>query len=338
MKDDKLILNSVIPSKTEHFTSTATLTNELVHRQNQIHTDEIDGKKCRINASGVLDTEIGSFRLKENGFAQMLGRLGIPRGYANRIPNDLLQHDINRLFLEKGTKTKLVRDGETVRGFLPANRVSVPNLQLFRHLSASFEEANLELSQAELSDNNLRVKVLSPGMKMTIPRVGDVYSVGLDINNSDVGSTSLSANAFTLCLKCTNGVVAPKDVWGIRKSRFAKGADQNNMLATFIMDVAHIATKLDRMQECIAKSTELPVTEEQLGFLAGVVKSVVTDEEQAKTKIGQFSLKSNVYEVQYAITELSQKMEDIRQRRHVELFAGKMLFGDDRMLVNFSLN
>lgn len=176
-----------------------------------------------INPGGVpfYSTPIGTQPLSDHAFAQLMGRIGIPTGFAREQLETSSEEDskwrhasIERLVrdhLEHTNALFLVRHlGGLVRGVLSN---SFRRLDCRPMLLAFLEVVN-ELGgvpvDARLTETRLVVRVVIP--EVFEPSPGEYVVYGLELSNSDFGAGEYQISIFVLRLVCLNGMTAEKEL------------------------------------------------------------------------------------------------------------------------------
>lgn len=187
-----------------------------------------------------LGSGIGRMPLNDHAHTQLASHLGIPKTYYDRLRDQmptLLDENINTLLgtAEPGEK-RLVRtlDGN-VRAWLSDTYRPRDNHDLMAMAIMEFQQhPDLQVQSCEVTDRRLYVKVTTPRLMREV-RVGERVSMGLLLQNSEIGLSPISVLPFSMNLVCTNGMV--HEVWG-KKSRHvgrrAGGMDEG--IESFLSD------------------------------------------------------------------------------------------------------
>ncbi len=168
-----------------------------------------------LEAEGYLTHKGERHPLTAWALESLCGVIGIPAGFAQRIPWDLLQYNFEQLkadldrdvLLVLGRERALINVIEQRKfGYFPAKSVDV--LQGLRGL-----ERKLEVKSLRIADRGLEVSFVDPDLGTLEPKKGDITAIGLRLTNSETGYAGLEASSFLWRVVCTNGAVLRKK-WG----------------------------------------------------------------------------------------------------------------------------
>jgi hypothetical protein len=171
-----------------------------------------------------LDTpgeELRSFRLTDHMQGQISTDLGIPKRYFDRMKVDapgLFESNV-RHWMNNEPKARMIRGltnegGEmmTGRAWMSDSFRRLDNIEVCRTLLPEFDGLGtpVEFHQASVSEQKLRIRALFPALERDVKEVGDTVRWGVSIENSEVGSGSLTISGFLLVLICKNGMTTTR--------------------------------------------------------------------------------------------------------------------------------
>lgn len=141
---------------------------------------------------------------------QISDRLGIPRGYYNRMKKDhpeLLAENVNH-WLEKEPSRRMVRtlDG-SVRAVLSDKYRPLDNYPVLgAALPVLAEHKDLTIKSCDLTERRLYIQAVSERLQGEV-KVGDVVQGGLILSNSEIGLGMVKVEALAYRLVCKNGAI-----------------------------------------------------------------------------------------------------------------------------------
>jgi hypothetical protein len=172
------------------------------------------GGKLRLNVDAPTGVE--TFALNPHMRAQMAVDLGIPKRYWDRMTDaapELLERNVNHWLTEE-PKRRMVRAyredaGNVGRAWMSDKYKRLDNIEVAKRLLPEFDKlgTDVEFHQAAITDTKLYIRATFPKIEAAI-KVGDIVRWGVELVNSEVGSSALAIRGFVLRLVCTNGMVA----------------------------------------------------------------------------------------------------------------------------------
>lgn len=172
------------------------------------------------STNGALELRSGEklrASMTDLSFGQLCGRLGVPAGYAKRIPAHLaaqcLNHDLQRLAGENRPPKFLIRmKGEVCRAFLSDQYSPVGNtevLEIVERFGRGFRHA---VRQVHFDERGIWLKLLVEDLEVPDPTRKDMpLKVGVMVGNSEVGTRSLTVEPFVYRKACTNDLVVQQE-------------------------------------------------------------------------------------------------------------------------------
>lgn len=139
----------------------------------------------------------------------------IPMAYLDRLAQerpDLVPANLNG-WLNGDKSVRLLRtleypDKMVFRAFLSDRYRPLDNWDLLQAALPLVEQLGLNVRSTALTDNHLYIKATLPALKEEIKK-GDVVEAGVEIRNSEVGTSSVSVSWLVFRLICENGLVLP---------------------------------------------------------------------------------------------------------------------------------
>jgi len=154
--------------------------------------------------------------INELGHKQLSSRLGIPRGYYDRLRSnypELLAQNINQIAHHEPQKMLVRSLNQNARAFLSDRYRTIDNYDLMVAIlpvltGASQVGTELIVDSSEVTERRMYIKVLFPKVQGEI-KVNDPVQAGLIISNSEVGDGSLKVERLLYILRCKNGMILP---------------------------------------------------------------------------------------------------------------------------------
>ena len=151
--------------------------------------------------------------LTDYAHGQIAEHMKIPRAYYKRMQlesPELLARNVNTWMEKqpKGTK-RLVRvlDGKG-RAYLSDRYLPIDNWDTLNALLPSLQDAGCEIVSAEVTENRMYIKAITPRITGEI-KVGDKVQGGLIISNSEIGAGRVEVSPLLYRLVCSNGMIVP---------------------------------------------------------------------------------------------------------------------------------
>jgi len=334
------------PVKTINVSSYEELRGEL--NKFDYSSTPVDLQQVSVDNNGTLVLGGENYNITQQGFIHFCKLLRIPDPFANYIPWDLLQTNINRLvnYTNVGAQFFLNERGQIINvareNFIPVDH---------EVLIDALQEKTPEVSRLILSDIRLEIDTTKPifnedhgDIKLN---AGDAIKTGLNLVNSTTGFNHPVARLFLYTLVCANGMIAPSEM-GYAKMRLRPNRDLKVSIDNFVFQLSNLGFDLDSLTNKLNSMTEAKVQADNYNkYWKGIQKIVQdvdyvderifeTDDESRKfiqaqvrafkkdktdelpiTDITQYKLFNN-------ITSHAQNFDQFA-RRQMEIYAGKIL-------------
>jgi len=265
-------------------------------------------------------------------YHQMLHRLGIPASFAERIDERLLTTNIRRQMKSLSEKEWVVKTGEQdgtryVRGIVTDRYKPLMDSEVLRKAKQHVEADNIHVDSWDItsSENALRLTGKLPLEIAPTSNVGDITKIGIAALNGTTGMTKLGINMFLYRLVCSNGMVVPHQLAGIRKTHIGKDFNQT-MEEGFRAAFGSAAEVEQRWSDAYGKILK-DVKASQLRKVQEMVESEIG----RKATNGLFDEEKHprssdtVYSLLNRITEYAHQVDDPISRGRVEEAAGQLL-------------
>lgn len=165
----------------------------------------------------------GRYGVTETCHEQIGGRLGIPKGYYERMATEapeLLERNVNHWF-QADNKPRMVRtlDGNA-RAILSNRYRPLDNVDLAETALPVLQDAGCRIESAALTERRLYIKAVTQKVEIEV-RKGDVVQAGIVISNSEIGAGGVKVEPMIFRLVCLNGMIAPD--YGLKKYHVGRG-------------------------------------------------------------------------------------------------------------------
>lgn len=164
--------------------------------------------------------------LTPRSHGHVASRLDIPRGFYNRVLDQhpgLWRDTVAQLGRATNKAVMLRAADDDLRALLSASYRRMDNFPVLREVAGFLGETpEVEIVSCNVSDSKMWLKIVSPKRDAVEVLKGDWMRTGVAISNSEVGEGSFSVRGFAERLVCTNGMVVPVDVLGIRRFHLGK--------------------------------------------------------------------------------------------------------------------
>jgi len=302
-------------------------------------TELVNPSSIMLGDDGLVSYNGKKAKMSLEGFRQMVVKLHrIPDPFAQRIPLDLLQHNLVELgktisfpiqfvFNEDGLIINAVKDELKKIATLPLSR-------LFR---------THQVKMIRYSDYGVQIQTINPVFCEEFePKVGDPTGVGVNFNNSETGFWDPKAETLIWQLACSNGAIMSKR-FGQVKVRI-KRADINEesiartfeyKLAQMLKDAEVIPSRMREMCDSsltignaatVFKSAGRITSMEEVSEHLNIDKETIKDI-KAKARLDEHKDEDsnfNAHDIYSGITNLANDYND-PTRRQLQVLGGKIL-------------
>lgn len=159
----------------------------------------------------ATDGDLFTGPLTENGHDQLGQLCNIPARYYDlmRKHPGLLATNVKH-WLNLQSDRRMIRslDGN-VRAILSKSYRRLDNYDLAQNVLPMLNEVQAEIESCEITEKRIYIKAVTHKIQGEV-KVGDVFSAGIIVSNSEVGHGSLSIKPMAFQLICKNGWVADK--------------------------------------------------------------------------------------------------------------------------------
>lgn len=274
------------------------------------------------------------------------GELNIPYQYYDRMAQfpELLKFNIEYWIKKNKTKeVRLIRTLDSkVRAILSDKYRRLDNYQLFNKVMPFLMEAGATIESCEVTPNRLYIKAVLHRVQGEI-KVGEPVSMGVIIQNSEIGECSLSVKPFLMFLACTNGMVVDKlatrkyHVQRAVRGDFSSGFTFSNETLTLEDEVFWRKTKevvkqtlsettLNNCLEMIKGSTEVKI-EDPMKAVEVLQKTEGVTEEESNNIIKHLAEGGDLtaWGLGNAVTRTAQDLESYDRATHFEMLGFKIM-------------
>jgi hypothetical protein len=180
-------------------------------------------------------------------------RLGIPFNYLHKCPPELQAEQMNHWIRHEKREQLFIRfDGQEVRAVFTPRYKPVDNFEVLARLDEMGYTPDTKV-QCHLDGEFMLLSI--PDGRRHFKINGDKMTPGISISNSEVGLASLSVRAFILVLRCTNGLLAKREI----------SASYRHVSTKILIELPQVfekvATGLSRQKDRLKLSLESPVAD-----------------------------------------------------------------------------
>lgn len=188
--------------------------DRIVHSQSlKFAVQEVDNKP-RIVVGLANRKAKGYFQevMHKHALEQVAERAGVPVLYLNRLlerpyGGELIVENLSRIFKEEDDKKYLVRSvNDEVRGVLSDSFRRMDSGPIIESFAEACQKIGAVPIEGTGGDLRWAVKAILPKVFQPASRAGseEIIAFGVQLSNSDFGRGTLSLNAFTTRVICTN--------------------------------------------------------------------------------------------------------------------------------------
>lgn len=184
---------------------------------NQLVRKEISLSEFNVIDNNHIEIDGVSIELTDKAFAKLLGRLRIPKAFANRFTagfgTDGLRQLVQMMKAAKSSKndqsvTLLVNPNtRNIVNILPAGYASISNESFFDFASRYIDQYGLNVTHVGTDHGNSQINTISPNTAFQIPGMkNEIFQTGVTWRNTP--DRGLEVSPFLSRLICTNGITA----------------------------------------------------------------------------------------------------------------------------------
>ena len=311
----------------------------LLEKRPAYSTELVDPPSIALGNDGLVTFNGKKAKMSLEGFRHMVVQLHkIPDPFAQRIPLQLLQHNIAELGKTINHSIQFVfnSDGLIVNAVKDELKAisSLPLIKLFR---------DHQVKKTLYSDYGAQVQTINPVFGEEFePKVGDPTGVGVNFNNSETGFWDPKAETLIWQLTCENGAIMSKRFGQVKMRIKRADINEESIARTFeykldqmLKDAEIIPSRMREMTErnltienaaTIFKSTSRLVGIDEVEDHFGIEKKEII-EVKAKAKLEEYKdeeTEFNAHEIYSKVTNLANKFND-PTRRQLQVLGGKIL-------------
>jgi len=183
----------------------------LAHLEKQENKD----RTVALNDLNYRNGKLNGNLVNQTGIETLLSRIGIPYNYADKIPEDLLDYNINRMLGEHGSdKAKVRFQNGVVRAVVSEKYQPVDDLALMKILAKKVN-GTYQAKNIIVSDRFTRLSVVNNDKPIEAKK-DDVWYGGFDLFNSGTGFHAFLLYDFLWRMWCSNGAVSKEALSSVR--------------------------------------------------------------------------------------------------------------------------
>jgi len=307
-------MKNIIPNASVRFETVNDLNDFVQARKFQdkaMTASDLFFRNGQINGNAVMQT----------GLETLLYRLDIPKVFAEKIPQDLLDHNINRLLKENGRDKYLVRfQDDKVRAVLSNSYQPIDDKKVVATLAERLDNT-FGVTNVIWDDRFSRVTVTNKDKPFDVA-VGDRWIGGVDFFNSGVGYHAFQAMTYLFRLICLNGAIAKEGIAGERR------VHRGNPILKYMTDIrAAIRNCGFDQREKIMALTKAAVDSSYLNRVERFLVPVLGTESAQEFRKQKLDKAKTRYDVINAVTAKAHDFEknQFAKQRELEAVGGRLL-------------
>lgn len=235
-------------------------------------------KDIQATTAGSIKIKGDEHQITQWGFEKFCGILGIPKPFARKIPQELLDENIAKLLKEKDEEDEMLlfNSKKGLVGVAKGGNDPFDNVDFLSQMSTMYS-SKIDLHNVIVNDRGITVNFFSPMIPSLEPKQGDVTRVGFNTHNSDTGGCPTISHLFLYRLQCENGAIM-KEVWGSAKRTYNKKITKETSLINFSKQTESISTNAVLLTDCFGKMVEWNVEDEYFKKCWNTVRRIVGSE------------------------------------------------------------
>ena len=322
----------------------------------QYSTRDLPLNEIKLNDEGLIQFGGDSKNITQEGFQHFCKLLKIPDPFAEYIPFDLLQRNIERIGNERASENVTLHfkgNMEHLVNITNENYVPVP----YTEILPALQEKTPEITRAIINDVDCHIDTVNPELEEFLssiePEVGDITKIGFNYNLTPLGFHTTQANLFLYRLVCENGMIAPRN-WGFARMRTklsrpaltsihgflnqldglnSKAQEFEVLLKKMVKNNFNMSTAVKSWQKLSKIVDGADLADNFFGWPGQDREGYVFQEKERKKGIKENPLAPvpdpepipyNYYEVYNNITDQAKQYEQ-KVRRELEMFAGQLV-------------
>lgn len=275
-----------------------------------------------------LDIQLGSdkYHISEYALSQLCGKIGVPVTYIKKCAEsgklDLARNNLLRWM--DSPKSLMVRTyGNSVRGILSDRYSILDNRELLNNLVDTVDLNKFSVKGAYLDTDRLHMRLVS---KDKIDIDGEDLFAGIQVDNSDIGKSSLNIKYLIYKQVCTNGLVLPRGEGVLFRQKHIGISNQEFKES--------LSRSLDILPDLIAKTKDLvdinrsiKLTQDELDVALDKIKketNLSEDNIEVMKELTTTRYGMNNWGLVNSITEIAQKYT-LDRRLELEKYSSKLL-------------
>lgn len=303
----------------------------LLNKANAFESVHIDyyQKLRETKVDDKLTISLGDkeYHITEYALSQLCGKLGVPVTYLKKCYKEgKVRLAMNNLvtWMKDDDRDILFRSyGHSIRGIL-SNRYSVlDNRELLSNLLESNILRGFDIKSAYMDMDRLHMRVVDSQM---IKIDGEDLFAGIQIDNSDVGKSSLSVKYLIYKQVCSNGLILPRGEGVLfRQKHIGISAEEFRDGLKHSLDV--LPDLVAKTKDIVNTNRQIKLTQEELDVaLEKIKRDTFISEDNIETvkKLTTDRYGLNNWGLINSITQISQEYS-LDRRLELEKYASKLL-------------
>lgn len=271
--------------------------------------------------------------LTEHAFGQVCTLLGVPSKYMKKCIEDnkinLFQDNIKEWSKEFDKEIVVRTNKNIIRAIVSQNYVAYDNNEVIDDVTSAIKDSNISFIPvgAYLNEDRINVRLIDVEHPFYVNNDESPMYIGINISNSNIGTSSTSIKFFVYRQWCKNGCTITKSGGTLYRQTHAGEQNKFTRRLNFYSAIQNIEHLRDAVISELNKSSfEVLKESDMMSLIEKMKKEVSLSDKASKTilEVAKEKYGSTKYGFINGITEVAQDYE-LDTRNELEEYAGKIL-------------
>ena len=296
---------------------------------------KINTSKRKIAFTDDVQFKLGSNKLNitEHAFSQICSLLEVPAHYMKKCIEknkiDLFKRNIDNWAKDIDKDLMIRTNRNIIRGIVTQNYIPYDNHEILRDITAAISDTNSQLIPvgAYLSEDRMNIRLIDINKPVYIQGDESPLYFGINVTNSNIGTSSTSIKFFIYRQWCKNGCTINEGSGILYKQSHAGKEHKFMRRLKFQSAIQNIDLLRDNIEMILQESRKKELSLNEMQMLIDKMKKKVTLSEKAANSIievAQQKYGSTKHGIINGITEVAQEY-DLDTRLQFEQYAGELL-------------
>lgn len=297
---------------------------------------KIDTSKKKISFTDDISFKVRdqNLNLTEHAFGQVCTLLGVPSKYmkkcieCNKI--NLFQNNVKEWSKEFDKELNVRTNKGIIRAIVSQNYVPYDNNEVIDDVASAIKDSNINFVPvgAYINEDRINIRLIDIDNPFYVNGDDSPMYIGVNISNSNIGTSSTSIKFFIYRQWCKNGCTVTKAGGTLYRQTHAGTENKFTRRLKFFSAIQNIEYLRDAVIEALNNSNNEVLKESEiLNIIERMKKEVSLSEKASETilEVAQGKYGSTKYGLINGITEVAQSYESLDTRLQLEEYAGKLL-------------